>query len=287
MRLKVRVSLASTLPFAVGFFVCLGSLNAVGQAPPSRAATSDAVVQRLVEHDQNRADQLRSYTSRREYRLVYHGFPHSLEATMEVEADCSGPTKSFRIISQSGSQLLVNHVLKKLLTSEQEAAAEQNRNALTPSNYSFSLVGSGNEDGRQVYVFDVHPRTRNKFLYRGTIWVDGEDYAVVRVQAEPAENPSFWIRNTEIHHQYFKLGEFWLPRKNTTVTKVRFGGTATLTIDYQDYSLDAAMAGSPKASSPESSIVSHAMMHSPPVRSLQKIIWDAAVSLAAAVRGRS
>ena len=256
MQLKRRITMTSRLRIAFAFFICLRLPNGVGQESPAPAATSDEVVQRLVEHNRDRADQLRSYTSRREYRLVYHGFPHSLEATMDVEADCSGSTKSFRVLSQSGSQILVNHVLKKLLTSEQEAAAEQNRNALTPSNYSFSLVGSRNEDGRMLYVLDVHPRTRNKFLYRGRIWVDAEDYAVVRVEAEPAENPSFWIRNTEIHHRYSKLGQFWLPRENTTVTKVRFGGTATLTIDYQDYRLDAEWDGSQKASSAESSMAS-------------------------------
>lgn len=240
MQLEVRISPGSSLRIAFVFLICLGSLKAVCQTAPPPALTSAQVVQRLVEHNQDRANRLRSYISRRHYHLEYHGFPHSAEASMDVEVTYSAPSKSFRIISQSGSQLLIDHVLKKLLTSEQEASAEQNRNALTPANYDFSLVNTVSEDGRTLFVLRVLPRTRSKFLYRGKIWVDSQDYAVVRIAAEPAENPSFWIRNTDIQHQYSKLGDFWLPRKNTTVTKVRFGGTATLIIDYQSYKLGAA-----------------------------------------------
>jgi len=70
------------------------------------------------------------------------------------------------------------------------------------------------------------------------IWIDAGDYAVVRVEAQPAENPSFWIKNTDIHHVYAKSGEFWLPQTNTSESKVRLGGTAVLTIDYGTYQFE-------------------------------------------------
>jgi hypothetical protein len=65
--------------------------------------------------------------------------------------------------------------------------------------------------------------------------VDAHDFAVTRIEAEPARNPSFWIKKTDIRHVYEKIGEFWLPEQNYTVTTVRLGGKAILTIDYQDY----------------------------------------------------
>lgn len=79
---------------------------------------------------------------------------------------------------------------------------------------------------------------KNKLLYRGKIWIDSEDYAVVRVEAQPAENPSFWIKSTEIHHLYEKDGEFWLPRMNRSESKIRLGGTSMLTIDYGVYQFE-------------------------------------------------
>ena len=37
-------------------------------------------------------------------------------------------------------------------------------------------------------MLKVEPRTDGKFLYRGRIWVDGHDFAVVRLEAEPRKN---------------------------------------------------------------------------------------------------
>jgi hypothetical protein len=78
----------------------------------------------------------------------------------------------------------------------------------------------------------------NKYLFRGEICVNGNDFAVELIDAEPAKNPSIWIKQTRIEHQYEKLGEFWLPASNQSVTNVLLGGTATLTIQYMDYKLE-------------------------------------------------
>jgi len=109
------------------------------------------------------------------------------------------------------------------------------RTALTPVNYTFALLGEEVVDGRQCYLLHVEPRVASKFLYRGTACVDAEDYAVVQIEAEPAQNPSFWIRKTDIHHTYSKTGQFWLPQHNRSESAVRLGGTAVLTIDYGPY----------------------------------------------------
>jgi ribonuclease HI len=74
-------------------------------------------------------------------------------------------------------------------------------------------------------------------LYRGRVWVDDKDFAVCRIEAEPAKNPSFWIRKTAIRHTYEKVGEFWLPVENQSVSDTRLDGRATLTIKYTDYEI--------------------------------------------------
>ena len=127
--------------------------------------------------------------------------------------------------------------MNKLLETEQNDSHEQ-KAALTPSNYNFVFQSKATENGRPVYLFTVTPKVKNKLLYRGRIWIDAGDYAVVRVEAQPAENPSFWIKNTDIHHVYAKSGEFWLPQTNTSESKVRLGATAVLTIDYGTYQFE-------------------------------------------------
>jgi hypothetical protein len=205
-------------------------------AGDAASVTTTEIVQQLVEHNQDRALRLPHYTSERHYHLEYHGLPHAAEASMDVEATGDGASsRSFRVLSESGSHLLINHVLKKLLASEEEGVHDQSETALTPANYLFTLAGSVTENGRQLYVLKVEPKVARKLLYRGTIWVDAQDYAVVRIEAEPAQHLSFWVTNTEIHHVYAKTGDFWLPELDKSESKVRLGGTATLTIDYGTY----------------------------------------------------
>jgi len=144
------------------------------------------------------------------------------------------------VVSESGSRKIIDHVFKKLLKAEQDAAGEKRESALTPANYDFALLDTTTEDGRRLFVLKVDPRQPRKYLFRGRIWVDADDYAVARLEAQPAQSPSFWIRDTEIRHQYSKMGDFWLPTQNTTVTKVRLGGTATLTIEYAQYQFQSA-----------------------------------------------
>jgi hypothetical protein len=72
--------------------------------------------------------------------------------------------------------------------------------------------------------------------------VDAEDFAVVRIEAAPAKNPSFWTKETKIEQVYGKVGNFWLPVSNRSSSEVRLGGHASFTIDYQDYRITAASA---------------------------------------------
>jgi hypothetical protein len=204
---------------------------------PSAQPTTDEIVRLLVEHNQERAARLQYYSSERHYHLEYNGFPHHAEASMDAEVTAGGPTsKTFRVVSESGSRFLVDHVLKRLLIGEEKAARIQSENALTPANYRFQLIGSTTQQGRFVYELDVEPRAASKYLYRGEIWVDAKDYAVTQIEAEPATRLSFWVRNVDIHHVYSKTGDFWLPQLDRSETKVVLGGTAILTIDYGTYS---------------------------------------------------
>ena len=143
------------------------------------------------------------------------------------------------MISESGSKLIIDRVFKRLLEGEQEAASGDNRRqtALTRENYDFELAGYENSPEGPRYILNLLPKTKNKFLYRGKIWVDAKDFAVVRIEGEPAKNPSIWIKKTEIAHRYVKVDNFWLPAENHTESVIRLGGKATLSIEYRDYKI--------------------------------------------------
>lgn len=203
--------------------------------------TAEQIVSRLVEANRKRAQDLLGFTGKRVYNLDYRGFPGHREANMAVVAHYSAPaTKSFDIISESGSRWIRDWVLKKLLEGEKDAAKPANlrRTALTPDNYRFKLLGTKPTEYGGCYRLRAEPARNNKYLFRGEICVNGNDFAVESIDAEPAKNPSIWIKKTRIEVQYEKIGEFWLPASNKSVTNVLLGGTATLTIQYTDYKLE-------------------------------------------------
>lgn len=214
---------------------------------------AEVIVEKLQDANTRRAEALRGYTGKRVYKVDYRGFPGRRHAEMVVEAAYTSPDrKEFKIISQSGSKLLLHRVLFRLLESEIEAlqSAIRKQTALRAENYKFTfLTVEQTSDGR-FYVLLVEPKIRSRFLYRGKIWVDAEDFAVVQIQGEPAKNPSWWISHIQINHRYSKVDGFWMPAHNETVTRVRLGGKAVLTIDYTDYKIKAA---SPVESVPSSS----------------------------------
>jgi hypothetical protein len=195
-------------------------------------------VDNLVRRNEERAQALRHSEATRVYHLAYRGFPGDREAEMTVEASYESPaTKNFKVISQHGSKLILDRVFKKLLESEKEAAQPEmrERTLLNRSNYEFALVGYVPAANGGEYLLQVSPKSKSKYVYRGKVWVDATDFAVTHIEAEPAQNPSFWTKKSEIRHQYTKVRNFWLPARNESVSYIRLGGRATLTIEYKDY----------------------------------------------------
>jgi outer membrane lipoprotein-sorting protein len=227
---------ALTLLLLVGIGL---QLRAAAQSETVRPPLStEQVVQNLARMNAERAQKLRSYQGKRIYRLEYHGFPGTRNAEMVVDVKYEAPgTKEFIIESETGSKLVIDRVFKKLLQSDKEAlqAENQRRTALNEENYVFTLVGYEITSAGSMYVLAVEPTRKDKFLYSGRIWVDGEDFAVVRIEAAPAKNPSFWTTNTKIEHRYVKVNDCWLPAQNHSLTSVRLGGHADLTIEYLNY----------------------------------------------------
>ena len=213
------------------------SLASQGQTPRTSASdlTSGQIVERMVERNAKRSEELRGYTDERHYTVTYDGIPKAVTATMVVKATYEAPsTKRFQILSCTGPKVLVNRVLK-LLESEKNAAQNPDQIALTPDNYTFTFLGSREVAGQRRYAFHVDPKRDDQFLYRGEVYMDPEDFAITQIEVEPAKNPSFWIKKTRIDHVYKKTGQFWLPERNRTESKLRLGGTAVLTIDYGEY----------------------------------------------------
>jgi hypothetical protein len=241
-RLPVRtVLLILLLLFCIGLQQSASAQQPGMSVPVANAPLSiDQVVENLDRMNRERAQALHAYHGTRIYRVEYRGFPGTRSAEMVVDVKYQSPgTKEFTIQSATGSRIIIDKVFKKLLQAEKDAlAAEaQNRTALNSDNYAFTLVGYESTPFGSMYVLIVEPRTKDKFLYRGRIWVNAEDFAVARLEAEPAKNPSFWTKSSEVEQVYMKVSDFWLPAHKHSSTAIRLGGRAELTIQYNDYQI--------------------------------------------------
>ena len=193
------------------------------------------ITDRLAEMDAARAASLRGYTVMRHYLLDNYRLHVHAEMTVRMTYTAPGH-KEFKVLSETGAAWIRSRVFRKLLQAEVEGA-NQDGNHIVPANYNFRLVGTEKQNGRPCYVLEAEPKTKNKYLFRGRVWVDAEDAAVARVDASPAQNPSFWTTNVHFVHQYEKVGAYWLAASNISKTEVRVFGTTDLKIEYFDYSI--------------------------------------------------
>ena len=217
-------------------FVLLASAWPAAQDTPVSLSSTE-IIRRVATANAVRTARLRSYRSTRLYVVDYQGFGGDRHATMTVNVDYQAGQKNFSILSEDGSKLLLNRVIRKALESEQEANTEamRRRSALTEENYTFEFVTTETVDGRSFYVLQATPRRKDKYLYDGKVWIDATEFAIARIESQPAKNPSFWVTGATIVHSNRNVQGIWLPSKTESTSKVRFGGHALLTIDYGKY----------------------------------------------------
>jgi hypothetical protein len=247
---RTALTLLSNALLVMPLMLCMG-LNQPTRAQNSRTIaqlgnapfTTPQVVENLVVKNLERAHALRAYRGTRIYHVEYRGLGGARSAEMVVDVNYRAPgTKEFTVRSATGSKMIIDKVFNRLLEAEQQALAveAQKRAALNNDNYEFTMVGYESTPFGSMYVLMVEPKTKDQFLYRGRIWVDAEDFAVVRLLAEPAKNPSFWTKKSDLEQVYVKVNGFWLPTHNRSVSSIRLGGRAELTIQYTNYQITAA-----------------------------------------------
>ena len=199
--------------------------------------SGDEVVARMMARDNERQAALHGYTSARRYVLENHG--HHKRAEMVVRMTClEDGSKQFETISATGWGGARKYVFPRLLEAEIEAArpGARERSRIIPENYTFEMVGTALLGDRPTYVLAIAPKTANKYLTKGQIWIDAEEYAIVRIEGRPAKNPSFWIKSVKFVHNYDKRGSFWFPVSDRSVTDARIFGSTEVTIEYFEYS---------------------------------------------------
>lgn len=204
-------------------------------APPLSLAQ---VLGQMGEQDRLRSAALAQYQCVRHYALHNERFNKRAEMTVRMRYLCPG-RKTFEVLSEGGSSVIRQRVLRRMLEAEQEASQDDLRlqHQMNSENYDFRLLGTELQQGRPSFMLSIAPKRANKFLIRGTVWVDAEDFSIVRVEGTPAINPSRFIGNTTIMYKFGKIGAFWFPETHNSETDSLLFGRTTVRVEYSRYEL--------------------------------------------------
>ena len=190
----------------------------------------------LLTHNELRNAALAGYTEQRTYKVTdLTGRVRAQEiGQMEYRAP---DKKTFATTSESGSVLVRRLALNPLIASEIDAASgkQHHDSAITPANYTLELLGEQQVGPYRCFIARAKPKRPDKYLFEGQVWIDSEDFAVVRITGHPAKKLSFWIERVEFVREYQKIDGFWLPQKDETHVQVRMYGQKVLPIDHQNY----------------------------------------------------
>lgn len=205
-----------------------------GSTPPS--LTAPEILERMVQADNDRVAALAGYSGVRRYRFENRKSNKHAELTVQMSCGSDG-VKTFEVVAESGSGFVRDYILRKMIEAEAESSqkGERKETRIIPENYDFRLVGTEASDGRDSYVLEINPKKPTKFSIRGRIWVDAQDFAIARIEGQPAKNPSFWIRSVRVVQRYGRTDRFWLPALNHSVAQARIFGATEVVIEYSDY----------------------------------------------------
>jgi hypothetical protein len=209
--------------------------------PPRPGVNATLLFTELLTHNELRNNALLGYKEQRTYEVT--DMAGKVRAQQSGQMEYHAPDKkAFVTTSESGSGVVRHLALRPLIASEIEAASgkQHHDTSITPANYTFELVGEQQVGPYRCYVVQATPKRPDKYLFEGKVWIDSEDYAIVRIAGHPAKKLSFWIERADFVREYQRIDGFWLPKKDETFVTVRLYGKKILIIDHQNYDLTGA-----------------------------------------------
>jgi len=224
--------------FAIKFILVICISLTVIQAQQSPDVST--IIRGVDASVKDRLNRLAAYSVTEHY-LVFRGHDETKPAAeMLVKTTYRKETgKSYEILSQSGSSLWRNEVLKTLLENEQRMSQ--------PGNVETALVNSSNYDmkldknaaqflnGRECLVLDITPRRNSQYLFKGMLWVDAHDYSIVQLKGTAAKSAFFLANAAQVSRLYTEIDSLPMATHAEAVSGSTLLGQTVIKVDYNGY----------------------------------------------------
>jgi hypothetical protein len=154
------------------------------------------------------------------------------QASMHAVRQTGAPERSeYSAVTFEGDSTVKRQVIARYLAAQEQAEAlPYSSVAVTPANYKFRYVGSVQDNGAVVCIFQISPKQKRAGLIRGDIWIDSRNGAAIHQVGRFVKRPSVFIRSVKVvRDTYLKEG---VPDTRVThfAIDTRLTGPAELTI---------------------------------------------------------
>jgi hypothetical protein len=209
----------------------LGSLE-----PLRSAVTGNVILAEVVTHGERRSGTLLKYKAVKRHQVMDSGGEVYAEEIAHIEYHAPGK-KTVVVTSENGWGPSGHFTLEQVIVSEIELTTQgdDGDSSITPANYKLKPLGEQQVGAFHCFVVQAIPKRKEKDLFEGKIWIDVQEYAIVRIEGHPVKRPSFWIAREEFVRQYQRIDGFWLPQKAETLAHVRLYGTKLFIADHWNY----------------------------------------------------
>ena len=121
-------------------------------------------------------------------------------------------TETFTTTSGKGSGFVRQLVFERLMKVEEKRVRDNKDpdSLITPENYALDVVGTDRIGNSDCSVVHAVPKRKEMDLFEGKIWIDNQDFAIVKIIGHLARSPSFWIKQVDFVWDYQKIEGFWL-----------------------------------------------------------------------------
>lgn len=225
------------------FLACLLLAFPSGALPQPQPLDEASIIRGVDATVKARLDGIASYTVTEHYVVYRNSDEAHPAAEMTVKTTYQRDTgKSYAILSESGSELILKFVLQSILDNEKRINEPGTREGswLTSANYEMKLKPGGTErlNGRDCYVLSIDPRQKAPNLIVGSIWVDAKDQSIVQLQGTASKSISVFTGPTQVMRQYENVNGFAEATHARAESESSLFGKTVVTIDYQGYEIE-------------------------------------------------
>jgi hypothetical protein len=220
-----------------------GVLAIFAVAPTAQQPDTAAIIRDLDAANQARFDNVLGFTDIEHYSVFRGADQMDAAAQMTVKVTYKkGVGKSYQILSQSGSGLVIRYGLRPLLENEKTInnPATVAQTWFTSANYEMKLKPGVSQiiDDRPCLALAITPRHKAPNMMDGALWVDARDHTLVEVEGIASKNPSIFAGSTHMMRRYANMQGYAMATHARAESSSLLFGKTVVTIDYSDYKFE-------------------------------------------------